>query len=186
MSAACLVLSRAFSPVNVYASYKDAVTKVEAGRAEVIATYPNTILRSWKQAKEAPAIIRLLYFAGNVQKRGRFMRLSRKNLWLRDKAKCCYCNKAVTLAEMHWDHVVPRDQGGISSWENLVVSCQKCNSRKANRTPIQAGMPLLKTPIAPKYVLSLEKEMLLKLKSLKYFPHTAWQDYLYWDIELER
>ena len=29
------------------------------------------------------------------------------------------------------DHVIPRDQGGKTSWENIVTSCIKCNSKKA-------------------------------------------------------
>ena len=181
----CLVLSKAGAPIHMYGSYKDAVTKVEAGRAEIIATYPNTVLRSWKQAMEAPAIIRLLYFAGNVQKRGREVRLSRKNLWVRDKGHCQYCRTFVPLPEMHWDHVVPRDQGGVSSWHNLCVCCFDCNQRKRNRTPSQAGMHLWRVPQVPRYNLSLEKDMILRLKSLKNLPHKAWADYVYFDAELD-
>jgi len=185
MSTTCLVLSRNYCPINTYASFKDAITKVEAGRAEIIASYSDKHLRSWKQAMAAPAIIRLLYFAGNVQKRGRTMKLSRKNLWLRDKGLCQYCGTFVPLEEMHWDHVVPRDKGGVSSWQNLVCCCLADNSKKANKTPAQAGMRLRSVPIAPKYNLSLEKEMVLKLKSLKHLPHDSWKDYIYYDIELE-
>ena len=185
MSASCLVLSLGNAPVNIYDSYHKAVTKVESGRAEVVATYPDRVLNSWKRAMEAPAIIRLLYFTTTKQRRGRYMRLSRKNLWVRDKGLCQYCGQFVPLQDMKWDHIVPRDQGGISTWENLACACEPCNSRKANRTPVQAHMPLRKVPIAPRYSLSLEKEMLLRLKSMKNLPSSSWRPYVYYDAELE-
>ena len=185
MSASVLVLNRAYMPVGIYANHRKAITKVENKRAEIIATYPDRILKSWKQAMEAPAIIRLLYFTTVRQKSGRFMRLSRKNLWLRDKGRCQFCGQFVPLEEMHWDHVVPRDQGGVSSWQNLVCCDIECNSRKGNRTPAQAHMPLLHVPVAPLYNLSLEKEMMLKLRSLKNLPSESWRAYAYFDAELE-
>ena len=46
------------------------------------------------------------------------------------------------------DHVIPRDRGGATSWENVVISCIRCNSRKSNRLPKEAGMRLLKEPKA--------------------------------------
>lgn len=185
MSAACLCLSKGYAPVHVYANFREAVNKVENRRAEVIATYPDRILRSWKSAMEAPAIIRLLYFTTVKQRSGRYMRLSRKNVWIRDKGRCQFCGTFIPLPEMHWDHVVPRDQGGISIWTNLVCSCQTCNSRKGNRTPAEARMPLLKMPVAPRYNLSLEKEMGLRLKSMKNLPSESWRSYVYFDAELE-
>jgi 5-methylcytosine-specific restriction endonuclease McrA len=44
------------------------------------------------------------------------------------------------------DHVIPKSRGGGGGWENLVSSCMKCNNKKGNRTPKEAGMPLMKTP----------------------------------------
>ena len=47
------------------------------------------------------------------------------------------------------DHVVPRSQGGQDTWLNTVASCAQDNHRKANRTPEEAGMPLLRRPFEP-------------------------------------
>jgi 5-methylcytosine-specific restriction endonuclease McrA len=47
------------------------------------------------------------------------------------------------------DHVVPRSQGGQDTWLNTVASCAEDNHRKANRTPAEAGMPLLREPFEP-------------------------------------
>jgi 5-methylcytosine-specific restriction endonuclease McrA len=53
------------------------------------------------------------------------------------------------VAELTYDHVVPRAQGGITSWTNVVTCCIPCNARKGNRTPAQAGMPLRQAPVRP-------------------------------------
>ena len=186
MNSPCLCLSRNMAPINMYERWQDAVTKIDAGRAEVIASYPDKHLRSWKQAREAPAIIRLLYFAGHVNRRNHVLRLSRKNIWLRDQGKCSYCRTFLPIQQMHWDHIVPRDQGGTSTWLNLCCACSACNSHKSNRTPAQAGMHLWRLPYAPKYNLSLEREMVMKLRSMKNFPHSKWLDYVYFDVELDK
>jgi 5-methylcytosine-specific restriction endonuclease McrA len=64
----------------------------------------------------------------------------------RDKYACQYCGntKKLTL-----DHVMPRSKGGKHSWDNVVIACEPCNSRKGDRTPIQAGMVLRTKPKAP-------------------------------------
>jgi hypothetical protein len=61
-----------------------------------------------------------------------------------------YCGEPKKMLELNYDHVVPRDQGGRTVWENIVASCYKCNERKRNRTPEQAGMKLLRRPYKPK------------------------------------
>ena len=52
-------------------------------------------------------------------------------------------------AELTIDHIVPRSQGGLTTWENCVLACVSCNARKANRTPEQAGMKLRRAPARP-------------------------------------
>ena len=47
------------------------------------------------------------------------------------------------------DHVLPKDRGGETSWENVVTSCIRCNSKKSNRLPREAGMRLLNRPKRP-------------------------------------
>ena len=49
------------------------------------------------------------------------------------------------------DHVVPRSQGGASSWTNCVAACVRCNALKADRTPEQAGMKLRRRPVRPEW-----------------------------------
>ena len=64
---------------------------------------------------------------------------SRRNIFKRDHYACQYCGAQPGSEELTIDHVVPRAQGGVSSWENCVLACMACNKRKADRTPEQAN-----------------------------------------------
>lgn len=77
------------------------------------------------------------------------MKFNRQNLLERDDFRCQYCGKAFAPKELNMDHVLPKDKGGGTSWENVVTSCIKCNSKKSNRLPREAGMRLLKDPRRP-------------------------------------
>ena len=77
------------------------------------------------------------------------MKFNRQNLLERDDFRCQYCGKNFPVKDLNMDHVVPRDRGGGTSWENVVISCIKCNSKKSNRSPKEAGMRLLKEPKRP-------------------------------------
>lgn len=79
------------------------------------------------------------------------LRLTAKNIALRDGFKCQYCNCRLNSEKITLDHIIPQSKGGKNSWENLVLSCFKCNTKKANRTPEQAGMKLLSVPKKPKW-----------------------------------
>ena len=77
------------------------------------------------------------------------IRLTRKNLLIRDRFYCQYTGKRVRADEATIDHIIPRAQGGRHEWENVVISCKDANTRKANRTPEEAGMKLLTEPKKP-------------------------------------
>jgi 5-methylcytosine-specific restriction endonuclease McrA len=74
---------------------------------------------------------------------------SRRNVFKRDHFTCQYCGVQPGTEELTVDHVLPRSQGGVSSWSNCVLACVACNKRKADRTPEQAGMKLRKKPVRP-------------------------------------
>lgn len=74
---------------------------------------------------------------------------SRRNVFKRDRFTCQYCGRQPGQSDLTIDHVLPRAQGGISSWTNCVLACVGCNSRKADRTPEQAKMPLPRVPERP-------------------------------------
>jgi len=72
--------------------------------------------------------------------------VSRRGILLRDSGACQYCGARLPSKDLTLDHVVPRSRSGASTWENLVACCMPCNNRKGNRTPLEAGMALLRQP----------------------------------------
>jgi 5-methylcytosine-specific restriction endonuclease McrA len=76
---------------------------------------------------------------------------SRRNIFKRDHNTCQYCGAQPGSEELTIDHVVPRAQGGVSSWENCALACVGCNKRKADRTPEQARMRLRHKPLRPSW-----------------------------------
>jgi 5-methylcytosine-specific restriction endonuclease McrA len=79
-------------------------------------------------------------------------RLSRHNIFERDRNVCQYCGKLLPRAQLTIDHVMPQSRGGRDSWENLVVACMACNVRKGSRTPQEANMPLRAEPRRPQWL----------------------------------
>ncbi|MCC6487506.1 MAG: HNH endonuclease [Candidatus Hydrogenedentes bacterium] len=96
-----------------------------------------------------PEVILLTLFNGFIRHEVRF---SRHSIFERDKGLCQYCGRHFPKSQLTLDHVIPQSRAGEDSWENLVVACLACNVRKGNRTPDEAGMPLLKHPIKPAWI----------------------------------
>ncbi|MBI1320988.1 MAG: HNH endonuclease [Candidatus Hydrogenedens sp.] len=110
----------------------------------------------------------------------REVRLSRKNIFERDRHVCQYCKRKFSKADLTIDHVMPRSRGGRDTWENLVLACVKCNIRKGSRTPDEAHMPLLRRPAKPKWLPKFGTHV--PKESLH-----SWQrfvDMAYWNTEI--
>ena len=105
---------------------------------------------------------------------------SRRNIFKRDHNTCQYCGVQPGSEELTIDHVVPRAQGGVSSWENCVLACMACNKRKADRTPEQARMRLRKKPIRPAWK-QLFADHGMRIASWSKFVSEA-----YWNVTLEK
>jgi CRISPR/Cas system Type II protein with McrA/HNH and RuvC-like nuclease domain len=60
------------------------------------------------------------------------------------------------------DHIMPKSQGGGSTFENCVACCRTCNVIKGNRTPSEARMYLRKRPFQP----TISEFMRIKFKRL--------------------
>lgn len=84
------------------------------------------------------------------------VRLTRKNVMLRDGYLCQYCALRLPTRDLNIDHVLPRSRGGPDSWENLVTACRECNLRKGRRTPEEASMRLLRQPYAPRWTVTMQ------------------------------
>jgi 5-methylcytosine-specific restriction endonuclease McrA len=121
-----------------------------------------------------PKIILLTKYDGFRTPRQNF---NRRAIYDRDGNRCQYCGKKLPSSELSLDHVVPKCQGGKTSWDNIVLSCVKCNSKKAGRTPEQASMKLLSKPKKPSMTI---------LRTRKVIPKD-WEQFMsemYWETEL--
>lgn len=75
--------------------------------------------------------------------------LCKGKLFRRDRMTCAYCGLRFPERDLQCEHIVPASRGGSWAWMNLVTACGACNGRKANRTPEEAGMPLVYLPYVP-------------------------------------
>lgn len=75
--------------------------------------------------------------------------LTNRELFRRDRNMCMYCGHSFTDGDLTRDHVIPRSQGGMDRWTNVVAACRRCNTHKGGRTPEQSGKPLLAIPFVP-------------------------------------
>ncbi len=191
-----LVLNRSFLPVHI-TSVKRAFCLLYQGLAHAVDEQYRTFdFESWSALSASihdekigcvdrvirvPRVILLLAYDRVPKRRVRF---SRFNIYNRDRNTCQYCGRVFPRSELNLDHVIPRSQGGRSTWENVVCSCQSCNRKKGGRTPEQAGMRLLRPPRKPEWTpFMLETFSLRRYK--EWVPFLSMVDAAYWNTELQ-
>jgi 5-methylcytosine-specific restriction endonuclease McrA len=175
-----LVLNADYRPLSYFPlsvwPWQEAVKAVFLGRVNVISEYER-LVKSPGMTMALPSVISLKEYAP-VSRRPAFTRF---NVFLRDHFSCQYCGAKKPAQELTFDHVVPRCQGGRTTWENVVAACGPCNLAKGGRLPKEAGMALRKRPNEPTYFQLQE----VGREFPPNFLHESWRDYLYWDTELE-
>ena len=162
-----LVLNRLWQAVHVCTARR-AFSLLCQGHAQVVHTEDGSFsthdLASWRDLSQeqpdthmvqttrfhirVPRVIVLMLFDRMPRKDVKF---TRHNIFERDKNTCQYCGRHFDRKDLNLDHVFPRDRGGAMNWENIVCSCIKCNTKKGNRTPDEAGMKLIRRPERPKW-----------------------------------
>jgi 5-methylcytosine-specific restriction endonuclease McrA len=202
LSSSVLVLNRFYMAVHVI-NVRRAFCLLVRRLAEVIhleaGQYANYDFHSWREISElkaqfkephedwvravnfeiqVPRIIRLLTYD---RVPNQVVRFNRRNLFARDHNTCQYCGKKFPTTELSLDHIIPRSQGGDTTWENIVCACIDCNVKKGGRTPHDAHMSLIRKPTKPKRSPLLT----IKLGNPKY---ESWKTFLsdaYWTVDLK-
>lgn len=192
-----LVLNRLWQAINV-CTVRRAFTLLCQGHAQVVnADGSNNFFThdfaSWHELSQrepedemvhtisfkirVPRVIVLMLFDRMPKKEVKF---TRHNIFERDKNTCQYCGKVFDRRDLNLDHVIPRDKGGQTTWENIVCSCIPCNTKKGNRLPHQAHMHLIKKPVRPKWRpfvhITFDSHV-----------HDSWRHFIdlaYWNVEL--
>ncbi len=163
-----LVLNATYEPINVTAARR-AIVLVLKGVATT-EEENGGFLHSARWAIRIPSVIRLTQFRRiPYQTRA----LSRKNILLRDRYTCQFCGRVLPAHELTIDHVIPRARGGHTDWDNVVASCQKCNTAKGDRLPEEAGLRLLRPPRP--FTLHTSRQIMRMLGS----SDERWRKYLF-------
>lgn len=172
-----LVLNADYRPLSYYPlslwPWQDAIKAVYLDRVDIVAEY-DELVHSPTTSIKMPSVVVLREYV-RPQKRVAFTRF---NLFLRDEFSCQYCGAS---GDLTFDHVIPRARGGVTSWENVVAACGKCNFQKGSKPLHRSGLNLRKPPRRP----GAEE---LRNKGRKFPPnhlHESWMDFLYWDAELD-
>ena len=163
LSSSVLVLNRSFLPIHV-TSVRRAFSLIFCGGAQAVdASYLTFDFEAWLQRPASPNVDRIGTISGSIavprvillrhydRMPRRQIRFSRVNVFSRDRYTCQYCGRNPQRSELNLDHVVPRSQGGRTTWENVVCCCVACNRRKGGRTPAQAGLRLPRMPVRPRW-----------------------------------
>ena len=164
-----LVLDMGYQPINAV-PFTRALTYIAKGKVDVLQNYELPIHPKWQM----PAVVRLTHWISPHKHRVKF---SRQNVLARDRWRCQYCGERQPGTDLTFDHVVPRSRGGRTEWENIVMACVDCNSRKRNRTPVEAGMRLRSKPARPTWLPVFN----ITLGQIHQVP-PEWRDY--WTVEI--
>ncbi|NJK80881.1 MAG: HNH endonuclease [Chloroflexaceae bacterium] len=162
-----LVLNASYEPLQII-SVRRAVVLLLQEKAELVEAAEQQ-LRASGFAMDIPLVIRLVRYI----KIPRQLKLpcSRRGVLARDRETCQYCGIQPGRIHLTIDHVIPRSQGGLTQWDNVVTACRECNRKKGGRTPEQANMPLKIKPRQPQYVAFA---LLGELER-----HDVWRKYAY-------
>jgi len=168
LSSPVLVLNRVFEPVQLATAKRAfvllyggaALALDEDGEGHGFETWRHLPVRESDDripiVGGALRVPRVLHLARYDRTPRVAVRLTRRNLMMRDNHQCQYCLKRPPVRDLNIDHILPRSRGGADTWENLVTACRTCNLRKAWRTPEEANMRLARRPFRPRWTMSAQ------------------------------
>ena len=176
MTHPALVLNADFRPLSYFPlsllNWQDAVRLVFQDKITVVAEYDH-VIRSPSREMRLPSVVALRDYI-SMPRRVAFTRF---NVFLRDRFRCQYCGEEFAAKDLTFDHVVPRSRGGVTCWENVLAACERCNTRKGNRSEMRPiRQPRQPTP---------HELVAAKRAYPPNYLHESWLDYLYWDSEIE-
>ena len=171
-----LLLDNSYQPIQVI-SWMRAMELLLSGKAEIVEEYEDITIHSQSAAWNLPSVLKLI---NPFKRHKRRVKFSRYNVFYRDNWTCQYCAGKFTTEKLTFDHVIPKSRRtpeSQKSWENIVTCCFKCNHKKANRTPDEAHMKLVKKPAKPEWT----PQLTIRIKNN--MPE-SWASYIYWHTEL--
>lgn len=175
MSNDTLVLNADYNPLCLLplstVDWQTAVKAVFADKATIIKEYTDWEVHSQYVTMKVPSII----VATKWINPSFGVAFNRRMVYLRDGHKCQYCGEAFHIDDLTFDHVIPRSQGGETTWDNIVTACRTCNFIKGT-DPLE---PMIK-PRTPTYweMARLARKQIIHIRD------EAWKEYIQWPDEL--
>lgn len=149
-----LVLNSSWYPI-AQCSWQHAFKLIVQGKAKAVEYYDRYV-KTPSESYQVPAVIHLL---NNSVVPRRRIGYSKAIVFERDKFLCQYCGKKVkpngpsaSPDTATIDHVIPRSNGGKTTFENTVTACVTCNTKKANKDLNKCGLKLMSVPKRPNYL----------------------------------
>lgn len=158
-----LVLNKLWMHIRII-SVKRALKLVFADKALIVNPYDNFSVHNWESWEKQPVdendlfiqttrfnirlprVIVLTHYDKVCENN---VRLTKRNIFLRDGSICQYTGQPVGKHNADVDHIIPRSRGGTNDWDNMVVCRKDINRKKGDRTPDECGLKLIKKPSKP-------------------------------------
>lgn len=170
-----LMLNTDMSPIKII-SWKRAICLSIIGQeipgegVTILKYYEDYVTSAGGMKLQIPAVVMTNRFI-NFKRR---VYVNKQSLFSRDNGQCQYCGTNLVYNSATIDHIKPRrlflNKADANTWENVVLSCWPCNSKKGGKTLEQAKMKLLKKPtIANPYLLLSRKR------------YPEWEEFLWYN-----
>lgn len=164
-----LLLNSDYNPISILPlsviSWQHAVKLHFLDRVQIIEEYDDWVIHSEHFEMKVPSVcVTKEYF--HFKKSAKF---SRSNMYLRDMYQCQYCGDVFEHKDLTLDHVIPRANGGKTTWENSVTACKPCNHKKGAKL-----IKPLRQPYKPDHFQLIKKwrERTVTVR------HDSWYQYL--------
>lgn len=181
----CLLLNADFSPLRIISWRRAMLWSLKYGMntkysIEILAYHDEHIQCSGGKIYYIPSVAKSNYYFDLYNRKN--IHFSRQNIFIRDNFTCQYCGIKYHYNKLTYDHVIPKSKWTQSAsstcWKNIVTACYKCNRKKGNKTPEEAGMTLLNIPQMPSY----NHKYLPWYKILSNIEYASvWKDFLHKD-----
>ena len=170
-----LLLNQDGNPLTLWPlstiSWQQAIKALYLNKLKVLRSYDDWVCHSQHLSIRVPSVVMMAqyhYRKGTVN-------FTRRNIFLRDRFRCQYCERYFSADHLTVDHVIPKSRGGAMRWKNVVTACQKCNLSKGSDI-IKPNHP----PFEPDYwqMVNIAKTFNIQI------PDKSWQEFLQWPKHL--
>ena len=149
-----LKLDSAFNPIEII-DWREAFILTWLKKAWAV-EFSDKWVHSAKKMFQIPSVIVLFQY---IDEKCFKLACTSKNVFLRDENKCQYCKNHFHDKNLTIDHVIPKSKGGLTTWDNVVAACKRCNQKKSNLWLKDAPVTLLKPPKRPSYRSIMKKRL---------------------------